>query len=130
MLALTVDHGAAQVKPSVLASGATTSCIGCSKQLQSTGSTRQQPKTLRCVEAAGPFQAPWPHRTLRPIHTVIARNPAHFYSQVQAVQDKRIVKDDIDWAVVADKVGTRSNIQCLHKWYEVAPKPEDQGASH
>lgn len=44
-----------------------------------------------------------------------------------AAPNKRIVKDDVDWGVVAEKVGTRSNIQCLHKWYEVAPKPEDRG---
>ncbi|KAL4432464.1 hypothetical protein ABPG77_001763 [Micractinium sp. CCAP 211/92] len=30
---------------------------------------------------------------------------------------RRIILDDIDWNVVSQAVGTRSNIQCLEKWY-------------
>ncbi|EFN59006.1 hypothetical protein CHLNCDRAFT_49822 [Chlorella variabilis] len=30
---------------------------------------------------------------------------------------RRVVLDDIDWSVVSAAVGTRTNIQCLEKWY-------------
>ncbi len=48
-----------------------------------------------------------------------------YIHQGEQAQNKRLVKDDVDWVVVAEKVGTRSNIQCLHKWYEVAPRVEN-----
>lgn len=32
--------------------------------------------------------------------------------------DRRIVLDDINWEAISAKVGTRSHIQCLEKWYD------------
>ncbi|KAL4437042.1 hypothetical protein ABPG75_004181 [Micractinium tetrahymenae] len=34
-----------------------------------------------------------------------------------ATVSRRIILDDIDWNVVSQAVGSRSNIQCLEKWY-------------
>eukprot|EP00887_Chlorella_sp_A99_P005250 scaffold1.g5250.t1 len=31
--------------------------------------------------------------------------------------NRRGVLDDIDWGLVSERVGTRSNVQCLDKWY-------------
>jgi Myb-like DNA-binding domain len=42
--------------------------------------------------------------------------------------DKRIVLDDIDWGVISQRVGSRSNIQCCEKWYDqLAPSMVDRG---
>ncbi|PSC75744.1 DNA-binding REB1 [Micractinium conductrix] len=45
-----------------------------------------------------------------------------------AEMHRRTVLDDIDWNVVSQAVGSRSNVQCLEKWYaQLAPDMIDQG---
>ena len=42
--------------------------------------------------------------------------------------DRRVVLDDIDWGVISKRVGTRSNVQCLEKWYDqLAPSMVERG---
>ncbi|PRW58651.1 myb family transcription factor family [Chlorella sorokiniana] len=42
--------------------------------------------------------------------------------------DRRVVLDDIDWNVVSRAVRTRSNLQCLEKWYDqLSPSMVDRG---
>ncbi|KAK9817342.1 hypothetical protein WJX74_005162 [Apatococcus lobatus] len=33
------------------------------------------------------------------------------------ISDARVVVDDIDWSIISDRMGTRSNNQCMEKWY-------------
>ncbi|KFM27339.1 DNA-binding protein REB1 [Auxenochlorella protothecoides] len=41
---------------------------------------------------------------------------------------RRIILDDIDWGIISDQVGTRSNIQCLDKWYrQLSPSMVTRG---
>ncbi len=32
------------------------------------------------------------------------------------VDDGRIVLDDINWEIIAEKMGTRNSLQCMDKW--------------
>lgn len=41
---------------------------------------------------------------------------------------RRHVLDDIDWGIISAKVGTRSDVQCLEKWYgQLCPSMVDRG---
>lgn len=41
---------------------------------------------------------------------------------------RRQVLDDVDWGVVSSRVGTRSDIQCLEKWYsQLCPSMVERG---
>jgi hypothetical protein len=41
---------------------------------------------------------------------------------------RRLVLDDIDWGAVSSRVGTRSNLQCLEKWYnQLSPSMVERG---
>ena len=43
-------------------------------------------------------------------------------------EDGRALLDDVNWDVVAHKVGTRSRVQCMDKWYRnLAPSMITQG---
>ncbi|KAK9824387.1 hypothetical protein WJX72_009904 [[Myrmecia] bisecta] len=45
-----------------------------------------------------------------------------------AAADGRLLLDDIDWGLISDKVGTRSNNQCLDKWYnQLCPSMVSKG---
>jgi hypothetical protein len=42
---------------------------------------------------------------------------------------RRQVLDDVDWGLVSRKVGTRSHVQCLEKWYsQLCPSMVERGA--
>ena len=46
-------------------------------------------------------------------------------------EDGRALLDDIDWVLVAQKVGTRTRTQCMDKWYNsLAPSMVSQGMSN
>lgn len=60
-------------------------------------------------------------------NTTTFTTPASTPASQQKI-DKRIVLDDIDWGVISQRVETRSNIQCLEKWYDqLAPSMVDRG---
>lgn len=49
-------------------------------------------------------------------------------AQEEGVDDNRALLDDVDWKAVALKVGTRSRVQCMIKWYRhLAPSMVTQG---
>lgn len=42
--------------------------------------------------------------------------------------DGRALLDDVDWNFIASKVGTRSRVQCMDRWYRIlAPSMVSQG---
>ena len=45
-----------------------------------------------------------------------------------AASARRQVLDDIDWGLVSRKVGSRSQVQCLEKWYsQLCPSMVERG---
>lgn len=50
---------------------------------------------------------------------------------VQPKKTGRIILDDVDWATVAERHGTRSDTQCRDKWYkQLCPSMVARGGRH
>ncbi len=44
--------------------------------------------------------------------------------------DGRVVLDDVNWVAISEKLGTRSPLQCLGKWYgKLSPSMVARGAT-
>jgi hypothetical protein len=89
-----------------------------------TGNVVSMPTSGTDGGAAGPSSS-------RGATTPIQRNLTSTRTTTPSSQqklDKRVVLDDIDWGIISQKVQTRSNLQCLEKWYDqMAPSMVDRG---